>query len=185
MWTSDSSQSSSNNCGSWNNSSCNYTSWNYTSSSDSSINIGSRGCDFSFRVMNNLSFNWNILNSLSNDILSNIINNSLLDNIRNVLDLIFHSIVILDYSLNWNSLCSNNLVKFSNHSLDWDLFDSLNLLVDNFSLLIGNVLNSTLSGNLLNNGFVIDWSRLNQSSWGDTSCMISCSCQASSQSSCS
>ena len=106
--------------------------------------------------MDNLCLNWDILDSLSDDVLCNIFNDSLLDDIGDVLNLIFYGIIVLDDSLDWDSLSSDYFVVFSDHSLDWDGFDSLNLFVNDFSLFVWDVLDSTFSWDFFNDSFVVD-----------------------------
>jgi hypothetical protein len=133
-------------------------------SSGTSSNICTRLGKFGFRIVNNLGLNRKILNSLSDVLLRNILNNGLLDGVRNILYLIFNSIIVLDDSLNWDSLSSNDFLVLSDHSLNGNLLDSLNLFINNLSLLVRDILNSAFSGDLLNNSLVVNRSIRNNSS---------------------
>jgi hypothetical protein len=70
-------------------------------------------------------------------------------NLRNVLSLIFDSVIVSYFFLLGNHFSSNNLVVFDNSSFSGNLFNSLNLFVFDLGSFIRNVFDSGLSLNNL------------------------------------
>ena len=119
----------------------------------SNLSLG-RDVVITFWVVNNLSFNGDILNSFV-DTLNWLLNHhGLLDFSTDVFDLSLNGIVISDSSLIGNSLVADNLLVLDDLSLNWDLIDLLDLLILDVFLLERNILDSTLNWNLLSNGLV-------------------------------
>jgi len=112
--------------------------------------------------VDNLSFNGLIFNSLLDSLLWDVLGVSLLIDLRDILSLVFNSVVVGVSSFMGDNFLSGYFLVFNDSSFNGNLFDSINGLVLKVSLLIRNVLNSALSldgglldGNLLDglNGY--------------------------------
>jgi len=109
---------------------------------------------FSLGVVNNLSLNGDVLDSLMNLLNSLFFHVGLLNFPSDVFNLSFHCIVISDSSGNSNSFISNNLIIFNDFTLNWDLIDLLDLLIFHIFLFKGNIFNSALHGDILSHDLV-------------------------------
>lgn len=127
---------------------------------------------FSLWVVNNLSLNWEILNSFPSSFNWFIFYNSLLNFLRNIFDLSLNSIIISNSSFNWNLNNSSNLLILSNLSFEWNSFYSFDLIIFDMFSFKRNIFDSAFDWN-----FFSDWSMSN--SWScissiSISCCISC-----------
>jgi hypothetical protein len=104
---------------------------------------------FSLRIVNDLSLNWDVLNSFKGALNWLLIHDSLLDCALNVLDLSLNGIVVSNCSLIGNTFSPNDLIIFNHLSLKWNLNDSLNLFILSVGLFEGNIFNSALSGDVI------------------------------------
>lgn len=104
---------------------------------------------FSFWVVNNLSLNWEILNSFPCFFDGLIFNNSFFNFFWDIFNLSFNSIIICDGSFNWNSLIMNNFIIFYNLSLIRNSFNSFYLIIFNIFFFERNIFNSAFNWNLL------------------------------------
>jgi hypothetical protein len=122
----------------------------------SSLNISTWARDviISFWIVNNLSFNWKILNSFPNSFNWFVLNDSLFDFFRNILDLSLNCIIVSDGSLDWNSFSSGDFFVFNNLSFIWNSFDSFDLIVLNIFLFEWNILNSWFNRDFFSNNFL-------------------------------
>lgn len=119
----------------------------------SNLSLG-RDVVITLRVVNDLSLNGDILNSLIDTLDGFLNHHGLLDFSTDVLDLSLNGIVVSDGSLIGNSLIADNLLVLDDLSLNWDLVDLLDLLILNVLLLERNILDSALNWDLLSNGLV-------------------------------
>lgn len=122
----------------------------------SSSNVLALACDIvvSFRVMNDLSFDWQVLNSFPNSFNWLIFNDRLFDFFRNVLYLSLNSIVISDGSFNGNSLSSGHFLILDNLPFVRNPFDSFDLIVFDIFLFKGNVFDSGFNWNFFSDNFL-------------------------------
>jgi len=79
---------------------------------------------FSYRGMNDLSFNSLIFNSFSDSFLRNVFDITILINLRNVFSLILNGVIISDSFFFWN------------------VFGSLNCFIFNYAFFVRNIFNS-------------------------------------------
>lgn len=120
-----------------------------------SSNLGlSRDVVITLGVVNNLSFNGNILNSFVDSLNGLLNHHGFFDFSSDVLDLSFNGIVVSDGSLIGDSFVSDDLLVLNDLSLDWDLVNLFDLFILNVFLLEGNILDSALNWDLLSNGLV-------------------------------
>ena len=111
----------------------------------SSLNVLSLSSNifFSFWVVNDLSLNWEILNSFPCFFNWFIFNNSFFNFFRDIFNLSFNSIIICNSSFNWNSLIMNNFVIFNNLSFIRNSFNSFYLIIFNIFLFEKNLNSET------------------------------------------
>lgn len=130
--------------------------WNISSLDIASLDVFSLSSNVvvSFWVVNNLSFDWKILNSFPDPFNRFIFNNCFFDFLWNVFNLSFNGIIISDGSLNRNSFSSGDFFIFNNFSFIWNSFDSFNLIVFNVFLFKWNIFYSRFNWNLLSNNFL-------------------------------
>lgn len=98
-----------------------------------------------FRVVDDLSFNWNVLVLLDFPFSGNILNSLLGDVLRNVLSQIFNGVIVGFSNLSWNALDSLLLSIFSHSSGLWHSLHSHFILIFDDFLLEWNILNSALA----------------------------------------
>jgi len=129
--------------------------------SSSSFNISSlnvftwaRDVVISFRIVDNLSFNWKILNSFPNSFNWFVFNDCLFDFFWNILDLSLNCIIVSDSSFNWNSLGSGYFFVFNDLSFIWNSFNSFDLIIFNIFLFEWNVFDSGFNWNFFGNNFL-------------------------------
>jgi len=115
---------------------------------------GSRDVVISLGIVNNLSFNGDVLNSFVDSLNWFLNHDSLFDLSSDVFNLSLNCIVVSDGSLYGHSFISNNFFVFDDLSLNRDLIDLLNLLVFNVFLLERNVLDSALNWDISGNCFL-------------------------------
>ena len=129
---------------------------------------------FSLWIVNNLSFDWKILNSLPSSFYWLIFNNGFLDLLWNVLDLSLNSIIISDGSLDWNSFVVDYLLILDNFSFKRNSFNSLDSVILNIFFLERNILYSAFNWYFFSNNS-LSWS--NSDSWSciSTSGVSTCS----------
>lgn len=77
-----------------------------------------------YRLMNHLSFNCLIFNSFCYSLNWNIFSECFVINLRNVLSLVFHSVVICHFLLSWHVFDSLNCFIFCDASFVGNVFDS-------------------------------------------------------------
>lgn len=108
----------------------------------------------SFWVVDNLGFNWQILNSFPDSFDWFIFNDSLFDFFWNIFDLSFNGIIIGNGSFDWDSFSSGDFFIFNDFSFIWNSFNSFDLIVFNIFLFEWNVLNSWFDWDLFGNDFL-------------------------------
>lgn len=106
----------------------------------------SRDVVFSFRVVNDLSFNGDVLNSLVDPLNGFLNHDGFLNFSSDVLHLGLDGVVVSHSSLNGDPLISDDFFVFDNFSLIGNLIDLLNLFVFDVFLLEGDVFDSALHG---------------------------------------
>ena len=89
-------------------------------------------------------------------LLLNVIDDGFLDDSGNVFSLVFHSVVVLDHSLDRNPFTSTDFLVLSDDTLHGNLLYSLNLVVFDELLFVGNIFNPALRGNFFNDGLLVD-----------------------------
>ena len=124
---------------------------NSLSSSDVSSLILSGGMNFSFkrlfRVVNNLSFNWEVFVFLNFSFLGDVFDSLFGNVLWDVLSEIFNGVVVSFGNFSWDGLNSLFLSVFCNSSGSLDSFDSDFILIFDDFLFEGNVLDSAFSLN--------------------------------------
>lgn len=142
------------------------------------------------RLVNNLSLDSLIFNSFNHFFLRNVFDVFLLENLRNILNLVFNGIVVGDLLFLWHLDLSLDFFVFDNLSLVWDSFGFGDSLILNDGFLVWNILNlgdfliffnnfflwdllddglglifnnSFFIGNIFNSGLALDWSLLSHS----------------------
>jgi hypothetical protein len=96
----------------------------------------------SFRVVDDLSFNWQVLNSFPDSFNWFVFNDSFFNFLGNVFDLGFNSVVVSDGSFDGDSFSSGNFFVFDDFSFVWNSFNSFDLIVFNVFLFEWNVFDS-------------------------------------------
>jgi len=128
--------------------------------SDSSVSNGSTvdgSSDSSLlRVVNDLSFVRGVLYTLKDLLLLDVVDDLLLDDAWNVFSLVLDGVVVLDQSLNGHSLRSDDLIVLGDESLNGNLLDPFDLVVFDIVFLVGDVLQATLSWDLLDDSLLVD-----------------------------
>lgn len=109
----------------------------------------------SLGVVDDLSLNWQVLNSFPCSFDGFVFNNSLLNFLRNVLNLSFNCVVVSNSSFNWNSFSVDNFFIFNNFLLVWDSFNSFDSVVLDIFLFEGNILNSAFNWDLFSNSLMM------------------------------
>lgn len=103
----------------------------------------------SFWVVDNLGFNWEILDSFPSSFNRFVFNNGLFDFLRNVFNLSFNGVIVGDGSFDGNSFGSGDFFIINNFSFEWDSFNSFDLIVFNVFFLERNVFDSGLDWDFL------------------------------------
>ena len=108
----------------------------------------------SLGVVDDLSFNGNVLNSFIYFLDWLINHDGLFDFSSDVFDLGLNGIVVSDGSFDGNTFVSNDLFVFGHFNFKRNLVDLFDLLVFNVFLFEGNVFNSALDGDFLSDNLV-------------------------------
>ena len=106
---------------------------------------------FSFGVVNNLGFNWEILDSFPGLLNWLVFDDGLFDFLGDVFNLSFNSVVVGDGSLNWDSFVVNNFLILNDFPFKGNSLDPFNLVVLDVFLLERNVFDSTLNWDFFSN----------------------------------
>lgn len=101
-----------------------------------------------FWVVDDLGFNWQVLNSFPDSFDWFVFNDGFFDFLGNVFNLSFNGIVIGDGSFDGDSFGSGDFLILYDFSFVWDSFDSFDLIVLNVLLFERNVLDSGFDWNL-------------------------------------
>lgn len=103
-------------------------------------------------IVNDLSFDWQILHSFPDSFYGLVLNDSLFNFLGNILDLGLNGIIVGNGSFDWYSLCSGHFFVLDDFSFVWNSLDSFDLIVFNVLFFEGDVLNAGLDGNFYGNG---------------------------------
>lgn len=138
-------------------------SWNVGSTSSGVTSFNVTGLDVlalawdvvvSLWVVDNLGFNWQILDSFENSFDWFVFNDGLFDFLWNIFNLSFNGIIIGDGSFDWNSFSSGDFFIFNDFSFIWNSFNSFDLIVFNIFLFEWNVFDSWFDWDLFGNDFL-------------------------------
>lgn len=95
-----------------------------------------------FWVVDDLGFNWQILDSFPDSFDWFVLNDGFFDFLWNVFDLSFNGIIVGDGSFDWDSFSSGDFLILDDFSFVWDSFDSFDLVVFDVFLFEWNVFDS-------------------------------------------
>lgn len=106
---------------------------------------------FSLWIVDDLGFNWEILNSFPGSFNWLIFNNSLFDFLGDVFNLSFNGIIVSNGSLDWDSVGMDNFFILYDFFFIGNSFNSLDSIVLNVFLFEWNVLDSAFDWDFLSN----------------------------------